>query len=350
MHPFPGLPGRAVVAAACLLAMPFLPGRADEPKPDAGPATWSLKVRFQKGENVVRESVQRVAYDMKQSITIDIEGQPNQQSRDTTTDTTDKQKARATILEVEEDGRPHKAKVEFLVREHKKKVTADGEDQATDTDADEKEDPLDGRTVTLERDGEATDVKLEGKGTLSDEAKAALTIDDGEARLLPRDPVKVGDHWQVDGKALKPLVRSFLPQAEEVAAVQEVSGSADCTLAEVKEEGGKKLARVTFKMKVDIDIDMAKALKAHFDKEGDSDEAGAIKKAKASGNANVKVDTTGELTVDLDQAKLTHFESSGNLAVEVTLEMSLGGSGELKQTMKGKGTHDSKADWKVEKE
>ncbi|HKB16067.1 MAG TPA: hypothetical protein VKF62_08370 [Planctomycetota bacterium] len=122
--------------------------------------------------------------------------------------------------------------------------------------------PFEGIEVTLHWGKDENDVSLKG-GSLEEaqreELKAGLVFRDLQplvGYLLPKDPVKVGETWAIEGRALGQLLSQTLGSGEdqerarkslppEIKADREIVGTLTAKLAEVGEEGGHTLATVS---------------------------------------------------------------------------------------------------------
>ncbi len=122
--------------------------------------------------------------------------------------------------------------------------------------------PFEGVEVTLRWGKEENDVSLKG-GSLEEkqreDLKLGLLYRDVEplvGYLLPKEPVKVGDTWAIEGRALGQVLSQTLGSGEdqerarkalppEVKADREHVGALTAKLAEVGEEGGRSLATVS---------------------------------------------------------------------------------------------------------
>ncbi|MBI3272070.1 MAG: hypothetical protein HYZ53_23955 [Planctomycetes bacterium] len=240
---------RAAVLLACLVVSraPAGAGAADESP------VFRLRPVCTAGESSVREQTLRLTCDTNVVLSYGIEGQTGKQDSDFAVEHQTREQAKTVVLATDADGRRTECRTEYVRHETKRRVTRDGEEQALPT----LEDPFEGRTFVLVREGEALRVTVAKGGEVAEDARAALSLEDADACLLPSGSVKVGDRWRVEGQALSPLLAParLLRQEPKGAAPEVVSGVAECVLAEVQESTGPaaaRIARITYQLEAEL--------------------------------------------------------------------------------------------------
>lgn len=119
-----------------------------------------------------------------------------------------------------------------------------------------KDDPLHGRKITIfMKNGQLV---REGADGIEEKELKKLDLDDGDSRILPKDPVKVGDSWEIKGED----VRKFLDADEEIK-----DGKMKLKLIAVKEIDKRRCAVIqgSFDLTGKVEGDMDLGLK--FDAE-----------------------------------------------------------------------------------
>jgi hypothetical protein len=179
--------------------------------------------------------------------------------------------------------------------------------------------------------------------------------------LLPDHEVKVGEEWTVDVKSLIHVLApggdlSFRPEDSETAEMAMnmmgnagmssmsdllsdlLEGEAKASLADVREEDGKRLAAIKLNVKISSSKDMTELVQE------------AMKNAKLPDGVEMEVDHVdvdfklegeGELLWNLSTNTLHAFEMSGPVNMNMDMAMAVDGQGQqmkFEQSMEMSGT------------
>lgn len=263
------------------------------------------------------------------------------------------------------DGQPKKLKRHFDTMDNNSavamKVEMMGQSQDNNHNA-KAVSKLNGKTVVFAWDAEAKDYKKSFDPAEDDAEVLTGLKEDMDLRvLLPDHEVKVGDEWAVDVKSLVHILApggdlAFRPEDKEVgemamnmmggAGMSNMSdflsdlleGEAKATLADVREDGGKKVAAIKFTVKISSSKDMTELVHE------------AMKNAKLPEGVEMEVDHVdvdfklegeGELLWNLSTNTVRHFELSGPVHMNMDMAMSVDGQGQqmkLEQSMEMSGT------------
>jgi hypothetical protein len=263
------------------------------------------------------------------------------------------------------DGQPKKLKRHFDSMDNssavamKMEMMGQSQDQNHNAKAVSK---LNGKTVVFSWDAEAKEYKKafdpaeDGAETL-----AGLKEDMDLRVLLPDHEVKVGEEWAVDVKSLVHVLApggdlQFRPEDAETAEMAMnmmggagmssmsdllsdlLEGEAKASLADVREEDGKKLAAIKFNVKISSSKDMTELVHE------------AMKNAKLPEGVEMEVDHVdvdfklegeGELVWNLTTNTVHRFELSGPVHMDMDMAMAVDGQGQqmkFEQSMEMSGT------------
>jgi hypothetical protein len=235
----------------------------------------AIKSNWQKGDKIVRSSVAE--------STLNVRIIQRDQEREQKVETRKTERRIIHVLEAA-DGKPTK-----LIYDCEEDIEA--RKPSEDSDWVTAERPLHGRKITVSL--------VEGKETLEDADQIPerelkrITLEDRSALLYPKDPVAVGDSWEVPSAD----VRKFLGNDEMT------KGSCSVKLAEVKDVDGRRCAILTAKL--DISGRTSNGLDATVKLEGDAVvwlERGYMLSFKAKGTSTASgptVKAEGPITLEM---------------------------------------------------
>lgn len=152
--------------------------------------------------------------------------------------------------------------------------------------------PLHGRKVTMTlKDGQ---VVREGVDGLDEKHQKKLHLEDSSARLFPKNPVAVGDRWEIKGED----VRKFLESDEDLK-----DGTIKMKLVEIKEIDKRRCAVI----KGDLEL-----------------------KGKAESNVEFTVKMEADIIVWIDRGYTLSVKAKGTISMKAdTEEFSLSGDGPI---------------------
>ena len=124
------------------------------------------------------------------------------------------------------------------------------EEKAPGAEWKRKDDPLHGRKITIfMKDGQLV---REGAEGIEEKELKKLDLDDGDSHCLPKDPVKIGDSWELKGED----VRKYMDADDDIK-----DGKMKLKLVAVKEIDKRRCAMIqgTFELtgKVEGDLDLS---------------------------------------------------------------------------------------------
>lgn len=198
------------------------------------PETYTIKLNYRAdaGKSYVVKDTDTAS----NSVTVsDADGKVLQQQK---SKTEDEAVYTTTIIE-KGDKRPTKFKRAY----EKASRTTDGKKAAR---------PFEGRTVLFELKDGKYQVSAEGtpaidQGALDELAEKVNGTDDGDEILLPKKPVKVGDKWALDAKAME---KSFAKDGKMALDPEKSKGEG--TLVKVYLKDGKQYGVVEYTIKLAI--------------------------------------------------------------------------------------------------
>ncbi|MFH1231445.1 MAG: hypothetical protein V1709_08115 [Planctomycetota bacterium] len=293
----------------------------------------TIELKYAPGEkiSVEKKDSQNMNINGKMKMIIHIgEGKEQTQNMDLNMDMTNAGtvKYEEEILEVSEKGEVNKLQREYLKHETKGKtkqsMSIGGNDQEIPSQEETKESPLSGKTIILERDGKEIKVKIKGsKEKLKEEIEKSLKIDDPIKKLLPKEPVKIGDKWTIDPNEGPKIFGTGEDNIEKMKLMKFLDFSGECTLKEVSQNGQTENARISIKGTMKCEVDDLKSIlggKGHKDSSEDSSD-NPMKSINGSMTMTMKF--SGELLFDIKEGRPLLLEASMD---------------EIKGTMEGEGT------------
>jgi len=152
--------------------------------------------------------------------------------------------------------------------------------------------PMNGRKVTLTlKDGQ---VVREGVDGLDEKHQKKLTLEDSSARIFPKNPVAVGDRWEIKGED----VQKFLENDENLK-----DGTIKMRLVEVKEIDKRRCAVI----KADLEL-----------------------KGKAESNVEFTIKMEADIIVWIDRGYTLSVKAKGTMTMKAdTEEFSMTGDGPI---------------------
>ncbi|MFH1227390.1 MAG: hypothetical protein V1701_05755 [Planctomycetota bacterium] len=212
------------------------------------------------------------------------------------------------ILEVSVKGEVNKVKREYFKDECKKKSKTTmemmGQEQAPQETQSNEASQLSGKTIILERDGKEIKVKIkDSKEKLKEAIEKSLEIDDPVKFILPKEPVKTGDKWQIDPDEGWKLFAMGTTDTEIMKQMKFVDFVSECTLKEVSQNGQAESARIAIKGTMKCEVD---DLKAVLGDKGDEDKVNPLKGMVGSMTLTIKF--SGELLFDITNGRPLSLE------------------------------------------